>query len=1229
MKYRDLISFEPITSVVKLVESGSDRAAETIAKTFVFSRKIKEDLCEAVLKNLDPNPSTETRGVQIVGSYGTGKSHLMALVAAIAEDAQRVHFLSDPEMKAAFADIAGRYKVLRFEIGTDKSLKDILFAQIERFLEKEKVDYCFNENSNFSWKEQIGEMMAAFEAAFPNKHFLIVIDEMLEYLKGRDPTALANDLMLLRQVGEACDNSRFKIMFGVQELLYRAPEFQFAAEMLNKVEDRFADLIITKDDVAYVVKERLLKKNEHQKKQIREHLLAFAPLFDGINTNLNEYVDLFPVHPSYVGHFERIKQGKSQREILKVLSARFMAFMDTEVPTDKPGLITYDTYWEDLSATPSMITLPDIRTVKDKIDIVYDRIDSHFIQGRASRKGLARQIANALAIRILSDDLDKRNGANAVNLKEDLCQTISGAAEPELLVQAIESIANQLKTATAGQYIDQDTVSGQFYLRTEGGINIQQIIRDYADTVLKRNEEQADQYWFEFLQYVLGLQQNTYRTGFKIWQHSLEWIDKKSFRLGYIFFGNPNERSTTEPIQQYYIFFCPLFSAISRNDEADEVYFEMKGFSQEFKERVLLYGAAKALEANASSDQKALFRSQIEEHRKRILELFEREFVEKTTVIYKGTETLLKVYQLPGDGAGKDAIFSAVSAKVLNKQFSDKYADYPTFSDLLSPLSKDNFDLRIKSALKKIISFSQANRDGEAILAGLGLINGASIDTRNSRYADSIRKLLQSRGPGKVLNRDEILYPHYIAQNLWYSKDFKLDYQLEFVVLSAMVYKGDIEIIWPGSRSLSATNIDQELLRLSDDDYSSFQSIREPVGLPIKEIKALFGHLGIPDLSAELEKADTLARILTEAKKRAERVARIKSELSKGLRCRNVELLDSVEAARISEALEKLVSVLDGIQGYDTFGKLKSFRYKEEELNNAFSGWKYCDLIEKLIQRGSRFETLVGYLSTALSYVVASEKPLYDDMETAIADLSNVLKTGKDTEYTKYESLLKSLVDRYAEYYLTQYLKCRLSHADSMQKDSLLASKTKQTCDVIKDVEFISRTEYENWVNRISSLKEADHSLTKARVIEEPYHGFNPREFYDKPSYTIRDLKEQLENILERWVGSMQSIFKDPSIKSNLEVLDANSRNIVEAFRDNKIKLDPDNAPKLRRLLSDLSKGFEKVELSPADFSKIFNKPMTIEEARESFDRFLANASAGKERVKVRIVFTEGKFNAQ
>ena len=280
MKYRELISFEPITSVIKLVDTTEKDIAEHIVKTYVFSKRISEDLNEIIIKNLNPTPSQETKGIQIVGSYGTGKSHLMALVAAIAENEDLVSHLIDEKMKEQFKSIAGKYKVLRFEIGTDRPLKDIVFAQIERYLKKENVQFTFDENSNYSWKEQIQDMMSEFENSFPDKHFMIVIDELLEYLKGRNATVLNNDLMLLRQLGEACDNSRFKIMFGVQELLYRSPEFQFAAEMLNKVEDRFSDIIITKEDVAYVVKERLLKKGAPQKQMIRDHLIKFAPMFE-------------------------------------------------------------------------------------------------------------------------------------------------------------------------------------------------------------------------------------------------------------------------------------------------------------------------------------------------------------------------------------------------------------------------------------------------------------------------------------------------------------------------------------------------------------------------------------------------------------------------------------------------------------------------------------------------------------------------------------------------------------------------------------------------------------------------------------------------------------------------------------------------------------------------------------------------------------------------------------
>lgn len=1220
MKYRELISFEPITSVIKLVDTTEKDIAEHIVKTYVFSKRISEDLNEIIIKNLNPTPSQETKGIQIVGSYGTGKSHLMALVAAIAENEDLVSHLIDEKMKEQFKSIAGKYKVLRFEIGTDRPLKDIVFAQIERYLKKENVQFTFDENSNYSWKEQIQDMMSEFENSFPDKHFMIVIDELLEYLKGRNATVLNNDLMLLRQLGEACDNSRFKIMFGVQELLYRSPEFQFAAEMLNKVEDRFSDIIITKEDVAYVVKERLLKKGAPQKQMIRDHLIKFAPMFDGINTDINEYVDLFPVHPSYINHFERVKHGKSQREILKVLSNKFLAIIDEVVPEDKPGLITYDSYWEELVNTSSMLTIPDIRTVKDKVEIIYEKINSHFIQARASKKQSAIQITNALAIRILCDDLDKKNGANANILKEDLCITLPGIDDPELLVQNIESILSQLKSATSGQYIDQESMSDNFHIRTEGGVNFEQLIREYADTILKKNEDQADQYYFDLLQYILGIEQNTYRTGFKIWQHSLEWIDKKSFRLGYIFFGNPNERSTTEPIQQYYIFFCPLFNSISRNDESDEIYFDMSGFSSDFKEAVLLYGAAKALEANASSDKKAHFRTQIEQNRDKVILLFDKEYIDKTTVIYKSTASSLKNYQLPGEGASKEMIFSSISSKVLNKHFSDKYPDYPAFNDLLSPIAKLNFEGRIKSALKKIHSSVTPNRDGEAILSGLGLLSSSSIDTQNSKYADSIKKKLKAKGEGKVVNRDEIIYSHYAPHNLWYSVDYNIDHELEFVVLAAMVFKGDIEVVWSGSKTLTATNIDQQLLTLANEDFFTYQNIKEPTEIPIKSIKALFSCLGLPDLSSDLDNPLTLTKIITESKTRAERAVKLKALLGQGINCKGISLITASKAAEWSAGLENLITMLDSIQNYNTTGKLKGFKYTENELNDTFKAWNYCDQIEKIQERARKFEELIGYLNTAKDFVVEEEKPLYDDIEDAINKLSVVLQEDKDAEFKKYETLLNSLKSSYADYYLKQYSKCRLSHHDYLIKDKILNSHEKHICDIIKDIDFIAKTEYENWINTITSLKEADQNVTKTAILEIPNHSFNPREYYGKLNYSIKQLEEQLSSILEKWVKALRSIFKDPSIKANLDVLDKPSRELIEGFKDEKIEITVDNAATLKKLIGELSKGFERIEISSDDIKKIFSKPYTVQDAVEVFTEYVEKLCEGKERGKVRII---------
>ncbi len=699
----------------------------------------------------------------------------------------------------------------------------------------------------------------------------------------------------------------------------------------------------------------------------------------------------------------------------------------------------------------------------------------------------------------------------------------------------------------------------------------------------------------------------------------MEWIDKKSFRLGYIFFGNPNERSTTEPIQQYYIFFCPLFNEINRNDEADEVYFDVAGLSDEFKDTICLYGAAKAKHGSAPTNQKALFSSQIDEYQRKAIMLFDKEYADKTKVIYKGESKTLKSFPLPGEGSTKEMIFRSVAAKVLNKTFNDKFPHYPSFTDLLQPLSKDNFDGRIKAALKKITSTSLPNRDGEAILSGLGLWSGQSIVTDNSKYAESIKKKMKEAGVSAVLNRSDIIWAHYAPANLWYSVDFNIDYQLEFLVLAALSYKGDVEINWSGSKNISATNI-ETLLSLSDEDFFTFQHIKHPQGIPVKHLKALFNCLGLPDYTSELEKPETISKIITEAKTKAERVVKTKAIVIQGLKCRNVPLLSDDESTKIKNELEALGNLLDSIQSYNTYGKLKAFKFTEDELNSAFKAYPYCDKIEKLQGKAEKFERLVGYLYTAQSYVVEAEKPLFDDIKSAIDSLPSIVASTVDADIKKYEALLNSLIDRYADYYLGQYTRCRLSRQDALDKERIMNGEKKRICDIIKDSEFITATEYQNWINSITSLREADMSLTKAKVLTEPYHDFNPREYYGKTTYNINELEEQLDNILEKWTTAMRSVFKDPSVQENMDILSPQDKQLVEDFRTGQVDLTTDNAPKLRNLITQFAQGIDKVEITLEDIRKQLSKPLTPQETIDVLTAFIDGLCAGKERNKVRIV---------
>ena len=129
----------------------------------------------------------DNKGLLVVGNYGTGKSHLMSVVSSLAEDDSLLEGLNHSGVRADASQIAGRFKVIRTEIGaTTMSLRDIVVAELEENLEKLGVQYVFLEAGAItSHKRSFEDMMAKFGEEFPEHGLLLVVDELLDYLRTR------------------------------------------------------------------------------------------------------------------------------------------------------------------------------------------------------------------------------------------------------------------------------------------------------------------------------------------------------------------------------------------------------------------------------------------------------------------------------------------------------------------------------------------------------------------------------------------------------------------------------------------------------------------------------------------------------------------------------------------------------------------------------------------------------------------------------------------------------------------------------------------------------------------------------------------------------------------------------------------------------------------------------------------------------------------------------------
>ncbi|MBI4830716.1 MAG: ATP-binding protein, partial [Candidatus Lindowbacteria bacterium] len=557
MKYGDLINFEPIESVVQLRDADEAAAARQLVDTYVISEEMAERLTSLVIPQLQFDQPGDNKGLMVVGNYGTGKSHLMSVISAIAERAELASELTNSQVSKTAAKIGGKFKVIRAEIGaTTMSFRDILVAELEEHLERLGVSFSFPDTSRVrNNKQAFEDMMIAFRKKYPDHGLLLVVDELLDYLRSRKDQELILDLNFLRETGEVCKDLRFRFVAGVQEAIFDSPRFSFVADSIRRVKDRFEQVRIARKDVKFVVAERLLKKTVEKQAKIREYLTPFAKFYGHMNERMDEYVCLFPVHPDYIETFERVT-AVEKREVLKTLSFAMKKLLDKEVPADHPGLIAYDSYWGTLRENPSFRAVPDIRAVIDCSQVLESRIEQTFT--RPQYKPMALRIIRALSVhRLTTGDIYASIGATANELRDSLClyqpgiEELGGDPADDLLSQ-VETVLREILKTVSGQFISSNPDNRQYYLDLKKTDDFDALIEKKSETL---DSSQLDRYYYEALKRVMECTDQTYVTGYKIWQHEIEWLGRRAARQGYLFFGAPNERSTAVPPRDFYIYF--------------------------------------------------------------------------------------------------------------------------------------------------------------------------------------------------------------------------------------------------------------------------------------------------------------------------------------------------------------------------------------------------------------------------------------------------------------------------------------------------------------------------------------------------------------------------------------------------------------------------------------------------------------------------------------------------
>lgn len=1222
MKYSELISFKPIESTIQLLETADKKVAQDMVQTYVMSDNMAESIKATVIDQLQMEEVVDNKAVMIVGNYGTGKSHLMSVIAAIATDAENLEFSQNKRFAKDMEIIAGKFEVLRLKVdGLTMPLREVILAEIEDDFANRGIDYTVPDLNNVRDNARlIKEVMQAFQSKYPDKGYMIVIDELLSYLTSRDERQIVLDLAFLQSMAEMCSKSRIRLICGVQEKVFDNPRFSFVSETLKKVGDRFTQIIITKEATAYVVSERILKKTPEQKAMIRQHLEKFSGLYGGMSSKMEDFVDLFPIHPSYIDVFNKIYVIEN-RHILKNISMTIKDIFDEQVPEDAPGVISFDDYWPAIKSNgllKSDVTISRVVGASGQLEEIIDRSFA-----KAAYKPMAKQIIYALSVhRLTTNGLDVQFGLTAENLKDDLCLYLPmPEQDADFLLGAVNATLKEIMKTVSGQFIIHNESNNQYYIDVDKVVDYDERIKQKASMMA---ESELNRYFYTVVYGCLEWDAKEYVNGFKIYQYDLNWDSHNIFREGYLFMGLPGERSTAQPERDFYIHIMPPFGDVSADTHNldDEVYFYFRG-NDDFKEDLRLYAAANAQADISEGKDKDAYLGKAAILRKKLIKYLSENKNTCFNVTYKcHMRQLIEVLKgkYNRDMTFKDTIDLA-SSICLDEYFGTIYPGFPVMK---TKITRKNQAENVRAAFDYFAG--RKNQQATLMLQSFGILDGDKIRPEGSKYASYYIDMIKKLKPQGVLNYSDIFQP--ANDNMFEEKGFRINFLFTPIIFLSLVYAGHAVITLKDGSTITASTLDK-VPKTSVLDLYEFKYLSRPAQISMAELKKLFEVLEINpalmDNPNDREKGVT--ELLLKAKEYTNSAVVAERRLTEGFELWGEPLANQQQVTMMRKAAN---AVKDEFANYsakfNTPAKLNNFSLTSEQIDELGKQIELLKRIPEYITFKTECQDVVTYISS-IEYIElgSSMKSAIEDGKAEFREIRDSIMDGVagDVAAGKVVTKLDKIKEKYIDIYFDEHKKKRLGIDDAKRRGKIQEGQALSNLRKLKGIEILSGAKLSELEQSMAELKVC-YSLTPQDLKSSPicpHCRFSLEDKAKNVAGQMEQMEDRIDLMVDEWTKMLLDTLSDPIILDQKKFLKAQEAKAIDDFVSSGTlpkKVDDFFVNSINALL----KGFEPVVIEMEDLMHQLEElpPMDESSFKAKINDIVAGYTKGKDTSKLRIV---------